>query len=175
LELKLEELARSNEEFEQFAYVSSHDLQEPLRMITSYLQLLQRRSRGNLDEKADIYIHFAVDGILRMQNLINDLLNYSRVTRISREPESTNCKFILSQVLSNLRMIIKENKATIFYDTLPDVMADSTRWFRCFRIYIYIFILNFSIKYLTISAKNGTNTEFLSQKKLCIEFFRIER
>jgi light-regulated signal transduction histidine kinase (bacteriophytochrome) len=98
---------------EQFAYVSSHDLQEPLRMITSYLQLLQRKYQGNLDSKDDMYIQFAVDGASRMQALITDLLNYSRVTRISKEPESINCKFILNHVLSNLRVIIKENKATI--------------------------------------------------------------
>ena len=127
LKLKLEELARSNEELEQFAYVSSHDLQEPLRMITSYLQLLQRRYQGNLDDKADKYIYFAVDGASRMQNLINDLLEYSRVTRTSREPKFTNCKFILNQALAGLKMVIKENKATISHDTLPDIMVDPTQ------------------------------------------------
>ena len=127
LKLKLEELARSNEELEQFAYVSSHDLQEPLRMITSYLQLLQRKYQGNLDDKADKYIHFAVDGASRMQNLINDLLEYSRVTRTSREPKFTNCKFVLNQALAGLKVAIKENKATISHDTLPDIMADPTQ------------------------------------------------
>ena len=121
LKLKLEELARSNEELEQFAYVSSHDLQEPLRMITSYLQLLQRKYQGNLDDKADKYIHFAVDGAFRMQNLKNDILEYSRVTRTSREPKFTNCKFVLNQALADLKMVITNNKATISYVTLPAI------------------------------------------------------
>ena len=127
LKLKLEELASSNEELEQFAYISSHDLQEPLRMITSYLQLLQRRYQGNLDDKADKYIHFAVDGASRMQNLINDLLEYSRVTKISGGPESTNCELILNLVLSTLKVIINEKKATVSHDSLPEVIVDSTQ------------------------------------------------
>jgi len=124
LELKLEELARSNAELEQFAYVSSHDLQEPLRMIASYLQLLQRKYQGKLDEKADKYIYFAVDGASRMQVLINDLLEFSRVTTKAREFEPVDCEFTLNQVLSDLEVPIKENEATISYNPLPEIMAD---------------------------------------------------
>jgi PAS domain S-box-containing protein len=137
LKLKLEELAISNAELEQFAYVSSHDLQEPLRMITSYLQLLQRRYQGQLDNKADKYIHFAVDGASRMQNLIQALLELSRVSRISKEPKTINCNLILSQTLSNLKLMIKDNKATISYDTLPEVMADSTQLGQVFQNLIF--------------------------------------
>ena len=133
LKLKLEELARSNEELEQFAYVSSHDLQEPLRMISSYLQLLQRRYQGNIDDKADKYIYYAVDGAARMQNLINDLLEFSRVTTRAREPEPTDSELILNQVLSNLDLYIKENKATVSHDPLPEVMADSTQLAQVFQ------------------------------------------
>ena len=89
LKLNLAELARSNEELEQFAYISSHDMKEPLRMITSYLQLLQKRYHGKLDEKADKYINFAVEGASRMQDLINDILEFSRLNRSAREPETT--------------------------------------------------------------------------------------
>jgi PAS domain S-box-containing protein len=127
LKLKMEELRRSNEELEQFAYVSSHDLQEPLRMISSYLQLLQRRYQGKLDEKADKYIYFAVDGAVRMQTLINDLLELSRVATRAREPEPTNSELVLDQVLSSLDLYIKQNRATITHDSLPEVIADSTQ------------------------------------------------
>jgi len=133
LKLKLEELARSNEELEQFAYVSSHDLQEPLWMITGYLQLLQRRYQGELDDKADKYINCAVEGAFRMQNLINDLLEFSRVTTITREPEFTDCEFILNQVLSNLKLFIIKNKATVSYGSLPKIMADSIQLVQIFQ------------------------------------------
>ena len=133
LKLKLEELRRSNEELEQFAYVSSHDLQEPLRMISSYLQLLQRRYQGKIDEKADKYIYYAVDGAARMQVLINDLLEFSRVTTKAEEPEPTDCEFVLNQVLSNLELYIKENKATVSHDALPEVMADNTQLAQVFQ------------------------------------------
>ena len=133
LKLKIEELKCSNSELEQFAYVSSHDLQEPLRMITSYLQLLQRRYHGNLDDKADKYINFAVDGASRMQNLINDLLEYSRVTRNVREPKATNCEFILNKVLSSLKLIIKENNVIISHDPLSDIMVDTNQFIQVFQ------------------------------------------
>jgi light-regulated signal transduction histidine kinase (bacteriophytochrome) len=133
LKYKLEELARSNEELEQFAYVSSHDLQEPLRMISSYLQLLQRRYQGNLDARADKYIYYAVEGAFRMQNLINDLLEFSRVATRAREFEPTNCEFILNQVLSNLEVFIEENEAIVSHGSLPGVMADSTQLVQVFQ------------------------------------------
>ena len=133
LKLKLEELSRSNAELEQFAYVSSHDLQEPLRMITSYLQLLQRRYQGNLDDKADKYINYAVDGALRLQNLINDHLELSRVTTGAKELKPTDCEFVLNQVLSNLDLYIKQNKAAISHDPLPEVIADNTQMAQVFQ------------------------------------------
>src|SRR5665647_3198428 len=133
LKSKLEELARSNEELEQFAYVSSHDLQEPLRMISSYLQLLQRRYQGSLDDKADKYIYYAVDGASRMQNLINDLLEFSRVTTKARDPEPTDSEFILDKVLSNLEVFIEENEATVSYGYLPEVMADYSQMVQVFQ------------------------------------------
>ncbi len=133
LKLKLKELARSNAELEQFAYVSSHDLQEPLRMIASYLQLLQRKYQGKLDDKADKYIYFAVDGASRMQNLINDLLEFSRVTTKAREFEPTNCNSILKQVVFDLEVSIKENEADVSYDSLPVVMADSSQLAQVFQ------------------------------------------
>ena len=133
LKLKLDELALSNAELEQFAYVSSHDLQEPLRMITSYLQLLQKRYQGKLDDKADKYINFAVDGASRMQNLIQALLEFSQVSTRNRELEPANCNFILNQALSNLKLMIRDNKVTISHDPLPYVMADPTQLIQVFQ------------------------------------------
>jgi len=133
LKLKLAELARSNAELEQFAYVSSHDLQEPLRMISSYLQLLQRRYQGKLDDKADKYIYFAVDGAARMQNLINDLLEFSRVATRAKEPEPTDSEFVLNQTLSNLELYIKQNNAAVSHDPLPEVLADNTQLAQVFQ------------------------------------------
>ncbi len=124
---KLGELERSNAELEQFAYVSSHDLQEPLRMIASYLQLLERKYKGKLDDKADKYINFSVDGATRMQNLIDDLLAFSRVTTQAKELKPTDLEQIYNEVLSNLEVTINENKAIITHEPLPVVLADKTQ------------------------------------------------
>ena len=133
LKLNISELARSNAELEQFAYVSSHDLQEPLRMIGSYLQLLERRYQGQLDDKADKYIHFAVDGAARMQHLINDLLEFSRVTTHAKDLEITNVESVYNQVLINLEVSMKENNAIITYDQFPEVMADDIQLSQVFQ------------------------------------------
>ena len=100
---KVVELARSNAELEQFAYVASHDLQEPLRMIANYTQLLAERYRGKLDEQADKYIAYSVDGAVRMQALIQDLLKFSRVGRAEIEPRATDCRTVVEHALTNLQ------------------------------------------------------------------------
>ena len=123
----LDELARSNKELEMFAYVASHDLQEPLRMISSYVQLLAKRYKGQLDSDADEFIHFAVDGASRMRTLINDLLSYSRVTTHGSPFEVTDTNALMAQVLQGLQVAIKEKGATVSYDRLPAVMADPSQ------------------------------------------------
>lgn len=121
------ELVRSNNELEQFAYVASHDLQEPLRMVSSYVQLLKRRYQGQLDSDADDFIHFAVDGANRMQVLINDLLAYSRVNTRGKPFLETNLNAVLQRVLRDLETTIAKNEAEISYPDLPIVMADETQ------------------------------------------------
>lgn len=121
-----EELARSNAELEQFAYVASHDLQEPLRMVASYTQLLARRYRGQLDADADEFIEFAVDGVRRMQSLINDLLAYSRVGR-GTELTSVSTAAIVGSTLTALAHAITETDAKVTFQDLPTVHGDETQ------------------------------------------------
>ncbi|HTI88759.1 MAG TPA: PAS-domain containing protein [Alphaproteobacteria bacterium] len=123
----MDELKRSNEELQQFAYVASHDLQEPLRMIGSYCQLLQRRYGGKLDSDADEFIGFAVEGAKRMQRLINDLLLYSRVGTKGKEFAPTRLDDVLAGVLANLTIAAAEAKAKITHDSLPKVVGDSVQ------------------------------------------------
>lgn len=122
-----EELARSNTELQQFAYVASHDLQEPLRMVSSYLQLIQRRYQGQLDADADEFIYFAVDGANRMKILINDLLAYSRVSTQGKALIPTDCQEVLALVLHNLTLAIEEAEAMVTADPLPAVVGDGVQ------------------------------------------------
>ncbi|HEX8203479.1 MAG TPA: ATP-binding protein, partial [Isosphaeraceae bacterium] len=130
---KAEELARSNAELEQFAYVASHDLQEPLRMVTSYVQLLARRYRGRLDADADDFIDFAVDGATRMQALINDLLAYSRVGSRGGPVAPTDSRAALENALANLTIAISEGEAVVRVGELPVVRADATQLTQLFQ------------------------------------------
>ncbi|MEV6721959.1 ATP-binding protein [Streptomyces xanthochromogenes] len=127
LDAQSADLQRSNTELEQFAYVASHDLQEPLRKVSSFTQLLQRRYGGQLDERADQYIDFAVDGANRMQTLINDLLEFSRVGRVHNNHQAVDLGRALDRTLSSLSLSIEETGAEITYDPLPTLIADSTQ------------------------------------------------
>ena len=118
------ELERSNQELEQFAYVASHDLQEPLRMVASYVQLLAKDYAGKLDEDADEYIGFAVDGAKRMQRLIDDLLAFSRVGTRGQQFQPVDCNQLLQDVLRGLKLAIEESGAVVTYGELPTIMAD---------------------------------------------------
>jgi len=130
---KAQELARSNEELEQFAHIVSHDLQEPLRMVTSYLQLLEQRYKGQLDEDADDFINFAVDGAERMRTMIEDLLAYSRVGTRGKPFQPTDTDVALDQALANLQIAIEESNAEITGDDLPTVTADESQLIQLFQ------------------------------------------
>lgn len=123
----VDDLKRSNRELEQFAYVASHDLQEPLRMITAYMQLIQSEYEGALDEQADTFIHFAVDGAQRMKKLVDGLLTYSRVETQGRPLTRCSIKDVVRSVVSNLSLLIEETDALVTYHELPVVWGDATQ------------------------------------------------
>jgi PAS domain S-box-containing protein len=154
---KVEELNRSNEELGQFAYIASHDLQEPLRMVASYTQLLSRRYKGKLDSDADEFIAFAVDGATRMQRLIQDLLAYSRVGTKGKDLLSTSSEDALLHALSNLRGAIQESGALITHDPLPLVLADEMQLVQLFQNLVgnAIKYQNPGIPRIHIGALNG--------------------
>jgi len=155
---KMEELNRSNEELGQFAYIASHDLQEPLRMVASYTQLLSRRYKGKLDSDADEFIAFAVDGATRMQRLIQDLLAYSRVGTKGKELLNTSSEAALERALSNLRGAIEESGAVVTHDPLPDVLADETQLIQLFQNLVgnAIKYQNPGIPRIHVAATNGS-------------------
>jgi signal transduction histidine kinase len=156
----LQELKRSNAELEQFAYVASHDLQEPLRMVASYTELLGERYRGKLDANADKYIGYAVDGAHRMQRLISDLLTYARVSSQAKPLQPTDASAVLASVLRLMHATIEANKAEIVCGELPTVMADETQLGQLFQN-----LINNAIKFhsdrpprveVSAQAKEGT-------------------
>ncbi len=153
-------LEAQNEELEQFAYVASHDLQEPLRIVISYVQLLARQYEGQLDEDADIFINYAIDAAMRMRNLISDLLSYSRLGTRGKAFAATDMNEVLKHVLHDLSLAIEENDATVTYDTLPTVTADSSQMSR-----LLLNLISNAIKFrgeapptIHISATKQTNS-----------------
>jgi PAS domain S-box-containing protein len=126
-------LEQSNKELEEFAYVASHDLQEPLRMVSSYTQLLERRYKDKLDQDANDFINYAVDGANRMQRLINDLLEYSRVSTQGKEFKKIDMSQILGQAVSNLQYLIADNLALVTNEELPVLSIDETQIIRVFQ------------------------------------------
>jgi len=128
-----QELRTSNAELEKFAYLASHDLREPLRMVTSFTQLLAQRYEGQLDDDADQIIGFAVDGAARMEELINDLLEYSRIGKVDNCLETVDCEKVLQQALTNLKVAIQESEAEIAYSSLPNVIGGRVQLVQLFQ------------------------------------------
>lgn len=152
-----QELTLSNQELEQFADIVSHDLREPLRMVTSFTQLLAQKYAGHLDTDADQIIEFAVDGATRMDELVNDLLTYSRVGSTKKSLELVNTDQILDQAISNLHLVIQENQAQIIREPLPDIIGDSTQL-----IQLWQNLIDNAIKYKQSEAPQieiGVNSE----------------
>jgi PAS domain S-box-containing protein len=156
LEQAAVELTRSNDDLQQFAYVAAHDLQEPLRMVSSYTQLLANRYKGQLDADADTYIEFAVDGAERMQHLIEDLLAYCQVGIAGRDLRETSTEDALSRALANLKGAIDESGGAVTHDPLPTVIADPAQLAQLFQN-----VIGNAIKYrgaeaprVHVSAKN---------------------
>ncbi len=162
----MDELEHSNKELEQFAYITSHDLREPLRMITSFLQLLERRYKDQLDQDANEFIGFAVDGAKRLDAMTNDLLQYSKITSKKREITPVNFEHVLEHALTNLKVPIEENKAVITHDPLPTINGDEQ-----LKVQLFQNLIGNAIKYrgeenpkIHISATKEKNSYLFSIK-----------
>jgi len=128
-----DELARSNADLKQFAYLVSHDLREPLRSIAGFVKLLEKRYKGKFDDKADEFTDYIIDGVTRMERLIHDLLEYSQVDATGKDFGPVNCSVALQEAVSNLRSAIEESNAELIYDLLPTVTGDSSQLSRLFQ------------------------------------------
>jgi signal transduction histidine kinase len=167
VEERTRELSRMNEELRQFAYVASHDLQEPLRTVASYAQLLARRYRGKLDKDADEFIDYMVGGVTRMHSLLNDMLAYSRVTEAKDRPLApANLNAVVQSAMMNLDLAINENHASVHVDSLPTVHGDEIQLTQVFQN-----LIGNAIKYrageppiVTVSALEGIN-----EWTICVE------
>ena len=165
LKQTLAEVERSNKDLEQFAYAASHDLQEPLRTVSNFSQLLAKRYKGELDAKADQFIGFIVDGATRMQEMIDDLLAYSRVSTRAKPFEPTDCETVFDQALINVKMAIEESDTLVTHDPLPTVMADASQMVQLFQN-----LLSNAIKFrkekprITVSAAQKRNEWLFSVK-----------
>ncbi len=133
LQESIEDLARSNAELEQFTYIASHDLKEPLRMISSFAQLLEKRYKDKLDEDANDFIRFITEGVVRMQDLINSLLAYSRIGKYSKEFEKVDLNDVLKDVIDNLSKLINDTNAEVIYDSLPSLFVDKNQLLQVFQ------------------------------------------
>jgi PAS domain S-box-containing protein len=133
LQRTADQLARSNQELEQFAYVASHDLQEPLRVVNGYVQLIERKYKNQLDAEADEFFHYIVDGAARMQQLITDLLNYSRLGTRGKPFSATSVQTVLDRALANLKTVVEESGATVTHDSLPTIQGDESQLVQLFQ------------------------------------------
>ena len=165
LKQKTSELIRSNADLEQFAYVASHDLQEPLRMVASYTQLLGKRYKGRLDADADDFIAYAVDGATRMQGLINDLLSYSRVGSLGKPLILTDTQAVLNQSLRNLKKSLEDSGAEVTHDPLPSSWVDPTQLEQLFQN-----LVGNAIKY---RGKEAPRIHISAEKKDSAWFFSV--
>jgi PAS domain S-box-containing protein len=127
IEQAVKDLERSNQELEQFAYIASHDLQEPIRMVMLYTQMLRDRYKDIFDSEAKIHLNFLEEGSVRMYNLINDLLEYSRISSRSVAYEQTDCNMVVREVVNDLKYSIEQERATVLYDNLPSIVCNKTQ------------------------------------------------
>ena len=159
-----QELARSNSELEQFAYIASHDLQAPLQTVSNYVQLFQRRYQGQIDDKGEKFISYILDGVYRMRTQINDLLEYSRVGRQRSTFRTTDCNLVVEQAIANLRSEIEKQRALVTYcHSLPTLIADSSQL-----VVLFQNLISNAIKYRTAAdptikinaCRRGDNWQF---------------
>ncbi len=182
------ELERSNQELEQFAYIASHDLQEPLRMVSSYTQLLERRYKDKLDQDANDFIGFAVDGANRMQKLINDLLEYSRITTRGKPLVNLDLSSVVGKAVANLHYKIMETGTIITNDELPYCYGDESQLVRVFQNLldnamkftledesprIHISVRTQGDKFIISVADNGIGIDMRYQERIFVIFQRL--